>query len=161
MTIGDKIKQARAMRGLTQKELGFLVNLPAFRIGQYETDVRKPKENQLIEIAKALGVPIEFFKDRSIDTITDVMHALFELDKLFGIEINTNDSRCSISFDNSTLNGFIEEWAKAKENSILSTKTKSDYEEWKITFPNSIVDDTHQQYIDIVNERMKNNKKNL
>lgn len=146
MTLGDKIKQARNMRHLTQSELGSLIGLPTFRIGQYETGVRSPKETQLQEIADALGVNIEFFRDRSLDTYNDVMHALFELEKTFGLQIiSDNNGKLSLTFDDQHINEYISTWKEQKENSLYSQKDKDFYEEWKITFPQKIV--TEQENI--------------
>lgn len=157
MTLGDKIKQARNMRGLTQKELGTLVNLPTFRIGQYETGIRKPKEAQLEEIASVLGVNIEYFRERSIDTYIDAMHALFELEKLYDMKMikldkDSVNEQFALIFDDSVLNKYINQWAKQKENSILSAKDKENYEKWKIIFPTSLIDDNKKK----INEYTKN-----
>ncbi|MCL2396518.1 MAG: hypothetical protein FWC93_00440 [Defluviitaleaceae bacterium] len=41
MTIGEKIKIARNLKRLTQKQLGVLLGLPDFRIKQYGWKVAK------------------------------------------------------------------------------------------------------------------------
>lgn len=140
MTIGDKLKQARQLRGLTQQQLGDMVNLPAFRIGQYETDIRTPKESLLKEFCNVLNVPMEFFQNRHIDTYVDVLHALFELEKTFDLRvIELDDSQSStkyaICFDNKSINTFLESWIHEKEKSLESSSSKEKYDEWKITFP--------------------------
>ena len=43
MTLGDKIRKYRTLKGLTQAQLGSMVKLTGDRIRQYENDVRKPK----------------------------------------------------------------------------------------------------------------------
>ena len=46
MNIGDKIKLVRRHRGLTQQQLGILIDIKngaANRIAQYETGYRTPK----------------------------------------------------------------------------------------------------------------------
>ncbi|MFR8746341.1 helix-turn-helix domain-containing protein [Gemmiger formicilis] len=58
MEVGQKIKLVRLHRGLTQKQLGDLLNLGdggANRIAQYEIGYRVPKPSLLKEIAKVLG----------------------------------------------------------------------------------------------------------
>ena len=55
MTIGEKIKYARNLRGLTQKELGIKLGFDEksadVRIAQYESGTRTPKSELLSEIA--------------------------------------------------------------------------------------------------------------
>ncbi|MGN0604116.1 MAG: helix-turn-helix domain-containing protein, partial [Oscillospiraceae bacterium] len=54
MTIGEKIKNARNLRGLTQKELGIKLGFDEksadVRIAQYESGTRTPKSELLSEI---------------------------------------------------------------------------------------------------------------
>ena len=64
MEVGQKIKLVRLHRGLTQKQLGDLLNLGdggANRIAQYEIGYRVPKPSLLKEIAKVLDVKEETF----------------------------------------------------------------------------------------------------
>lgn len=62
MKIGDKIRQIRQHRHMTQRELGEKIGLGrngANRIAQYEMGYRTPKRDQLNEMAHALNVPEE------------------------------------------------------------------------------------------------------
>lgn len=64
MTIGQRIKLARAKAGISQKELAEKLEVSASMIGQYENDIRKPKLDTQQRIADALGVDIyEVFSD--------------------------------------------------------------------------------------------------
>ena len=56
MSIGEKIKAVRIKNGLTQKELGALLNVSPAMIGQYESGKRNPKIDTLQKIAEQLGV---------------------------------------------------------------------------------------------------------
>jgi len=59
MNIGDKIKLVRRHRGLTQQQLGILIDIKngaANRIAQYEMGYRVPKKPLLNQIAEALRV---------------------------------------------------------------------------------------------------------
>jgi transcriptional regulator with XRE-family HTH domain len=150
MTIGEKIKLARNFRGLTQKELGMLVNLNDVRIRQYEIDARTPKESQLIVIASALDVPINFFREHFIDTYDDIMHMLFELDLSTGItvhEVSENHgltTKYAISFNNSHLNSSLGTWHKKTQTTRQELATADDnlkpdiernYLGWKLRYP--------------------------
>ena len=56
MNIGNKIKDARKLAGLTQKELAKKCEVAEITIRQYETDKRQPRYEQLLKIADALGI---------------------------------------------------------------------------------------------------------
>ena len=72
MNIGEKIKNARNLRGLTQKELGmklgFDENSADVRIAQYESGTRTPKSELLSEIAAVLDVNINSLKNPNLET---------------------------------------------------------------------------------------------
>ena len=57
MQTGEKIKKYIIAKRMTQKELSEKLNLPTFRIGQYETGIRKSKNDCLEKIADVLEVP--------------------------------------------------------------------------------------------------------
>ena len=54
MAVGDRIKRARNLRGMTQKELGIAIGFEEksadIRIAQYESNTRTPKEELLRKI---------------------------------------------------------------------------------------------------------------
>lgn len=56
MTIGERIKQVRTEKGLTQKQLGELSKTSEGTVRQYEIGKRQPRIEQLQAIATALGV---------------------------------------------------------------------------------------------------------
>lgn len=58
MEIGEKIKQIRKQRKLTQKQLGEISGTSEITIRQYETNRRAPRIEQLNKIATALNVDI-------------------------------------------------------------------------------------------------------
>lgn len=145
MTVGEKIKIARTMRGLTQKELAFLVNLADVRIRQYETNIRTPKDSQLELIANALGVPMCFFTTHSLETSNNIMQALFELNAEKGVRIiplssNNSDSQYAITFTDKSLNHALGKWyeqLQTEQTNYLNTT----YTDWEITYPNSAISD--------------------
>lgn len=55
-TVGERIAKLRRERGLTQTELGKLVNVSNRVISYYECETKKPPSHLLPEIAKALRV---------------------------------------------------------------------------------------------------------
>ncbi|MEI8408529.1 MULTISPECIES: helix-turn-helix domain-containing protein [unclassified Kribbella] len=56
-----RLSQARLLAGLTKAALATEVGVSAAAIGQYESGITYPRPEHLPRIAKALGVPIEFF----------------------------------------------------------------------------------------------------
>ena len=56
LTIGERIKQARKLKGLTQKQLGELSETSEITVRQYELGKRQPRLEQLRRIASALDV---------------------------------------------------------------------------------------------------------
>ena len=77
MTTGQRIKAARQQAGLTQTELADKLGIPFQSISQWERDTRKPKQETLLKIAKALGVHL---RDLSNDSWLE------ELDRQLGPE---------------------------------------------------------------------------
>lgn len=65
MTTGQRIKAARQQAGLTQTELAEKLGIPFQSISQWERDTRKPKQETLLKIAKALGVHLRDLSDNS------------------------------------------------------------------------------------------------
>jgi transcriptional regulator with XRE-family HTH domain len=65
MQIGERIKQARVHRGLTQKELGKMVGFDEKTadvcIAQYESSMRTPKADMRNKLAEALDINSRYF----------------------------------------------------------------------------------------------------
>lgn len=71
MTIGNKIQSLRKEKGLTQKELAQRLGVSASMVGQYETNIRKPKLETLEKFSEALNVSITEIID-----ISDISQSL-------------------------------------------------------------------------------------
>lgn len=59
MTLGERIKEARKNKGLTQEELADLLNITVRGLQNYEWNTRQPRIEMLNKIAKILRVPLE------------------------------------------------------------------------------------------------------
>lgn len=70
MTIGEKIKEIRISKGLTQKELAKMSGISASAITLYENNQRIPSILAVVNIAIALGVYIDSLVDASSDKIS-------------------------------------------------------------------------------------------
>lgn len=60
MVIGERLKMARKMAGMSQQELGERAGVSRMSISKYERDINVPKSQVLIKLAKALDVKIEY-----------------------------------------------------------------------------------------------------
>lgn len=65
MTTGQRIKAARKQAGMTQKALGEVLGISYQTVAQWENDLRNPKQETLLKIAKALGVHLRDLVDDS------------------------------------------------------------------------------------------------
>ena len=120
MTIGDKIRFYRTLRGYTQADLGKMVSLPGDRIRQYENDVRTPKADMLEALADALDVDVAALSDINITSEEDILHILFELEDNFSIDIEKQDGKTVLVIDNedkrnSVLNTYLNYWYDKKQ----------------------------------------------
>jgi Zn-dependent peptidase ImmA (M78 family)/DNA-binding XRE family transcriptional regulator len=61
MAIGERIKQARLMAGLSLRDLAKQVDLSATAISKYETGKDVPSSGVLLRLAKSLNVKTEYF----------------------------------------------------------------------------------------------------
>lgn len=84
MAVGDRIKRVRNFRKMTMKELGMAVgfdgNSADVRIAQYENNSRKPKEELLRKIARALDVSYYSLAEPTSYCAEDILFTLFELE---------------------------------------------------------------------------------
>ena len=149
MTLGDKIRKYRTLKGLTQAQLGSMIKLTGDRIRQYENDVRKPKDGKLFEIADALDVNPSTLAEPDFDDPTSVMHVLFELEDIYGLHFEKVGDNYQLAFSKgeySSANWIIEglsAWVKKRDelqpdindsNSTIADK-KNDYIRWKARYP--------------------------
>lgn len=79
MEIGEKIKQLRVMKGLTQEELADRAELSKGFISQVERDLTSPSIATLMDILQCLGVTVsEFFTEEPDEQIVFGREDYFE-----------------------------------------------------------------------------------
>ena len=81
MTIGERIKQARKAKGISQKELGAILGCKQQNLAQYENGKRNMNVNSLLKIAEALHVPASSLIDEPRPT-TPTDHTESRLNQL-------------------------------------------------------------------------------
>lgn len=132
MTLGEKIKHHRNVKGLTQKQLGDMAGIHEVTIRKYEANKISPKRDQLESIASCLGVPLNEFIDLKIVTDSDVLPLLFAIDEVFDIEITSDDNKTfKMEFKEPMLNHFLRDWQSIKQLSEIGGVSPEDYELWK------------------------------
>lgn len=73
---GEKIRQARKSKGLTQGDLGASIGVSGSMIGQYETEVRRPSFKTAAAVARVLGIDE---KELMVDLEADNFQEIQEL----------------------------------------------------------------------------------
>ena len=145
MTIGNKIRFFRNLRGYTQDELGHKIGLQGDRVRQYESGIRTPKADMLKAIADALDVDVAALSDINITSEEDIMHILFELEDNFSINIEKQDGKTVLVIDNedsrnAVLNTYLNYWYDKKQVFSLDKYSDAkdprviDYRSWRGRF---------------------------
>ena len=145
MRIGQRIKQARLHRGMTQKELGMMVgfdeNTADIRIAQYESSTRTPKTDMRNKLGAALRINPQYFYDSDLYSAEDIMFLLFELDSVHKLELNPfQDGKktwVNIHIGYNLVDDFLIEWQKKKKALTTGELTDHEYTEWILTWPRS------------------------
>lgn len=160
MTLGDKIRKYRTLKGLTQAQLGSMVKLTGDRIRQYENDVRKPKDGKLMEIAEALNINPTALFEPDYRNPNSVMHTLFELEDIYGLRFEKSGENYQLVFSKSDdcqnsdwlIEGIAAWTAKRKElqpdindSAEAITDKKEKYTLWKARYPYDLGEDIQKQ----------------
>ncbi len=156
--VGQRMRKYRELKGITQSELGKMVDLPADRIQKYENGVRKPKSPLLKEIAKALDVSSLALVDPTPSSYINTMYVFFELENKYDVKIDysvdKNAYMITIDKDNE-LYDYVKDWHNRKN--LLDTHIgmysapyeiekeeietlKNQYDKWKASYPQSMTD---------------------
>lgn len=67
MQFGEKLKQYRKNRKLTQAALARLLNVSQSTVGNWEAGTREPDLSMINKIASALDIPVSHLMDATID----------------------------------------------------------------------------------------------
>ena len=79
MEIGNRIKEVRMQKGLTQEELADRAELTKGFISQVERDLTSPSIATLLDILQCLGItPAEFFKEEKDEQVVFEAEDYFE-----------------------------------------------------------------------------------
>ena len=154
MSIGERIKFLRTLKGMTQKYLGVIVgfseNSAEIRLSQYEAGTRKPKEDVTNAIANALGVSTMALNVPDIDTELELMHTLFALEDIYGLKIDKLGGEVCLRLDKNMGTAYISlferftAWQKEAEKYRNGEISKEEYDRWRYTYPEVEVQRTRE-----------------
>lgn len=145
MAIGERIRFIRNLRGMTQRGLGILAELPEktadIRIAQYESGTRVPKEDLTEKIADALNVSPAALNVPDIDSEVGLMHTLFALEDLYGLKIDVMNGEVVLRLrrlrecpGNNELLSDLLEWLNEALLLRDGDISRDDYDLWRYNF---------------------------
>lgn len=140
MISGERIKNIRKMRGMTQKELGLAVGFDEatadIRIAQYESDNRTPKTNLLNDMADNLEVCPYALSEPQIETDLSLLHTLFAIEDLYGLELKEIDGEhvFSLTEADSKLKKALRLWCEKKESLENGEIEEEDYNLFRYSY---------------------------
>ena len=130
--LGKIIREIRLRRGLTQREVSEAIGgISESALRSYELSERRPKQNTLERIAKALDVAPACFDTYGIERYDELVHALFLLEDRFGIEPCADGS---IRFTDEAIQSCVCTWRDWKEFLEKGKITREEYENQKDSF---------------------------
>ena len=138
--IGEKIRRIRCYRGLTQKTLGSMVGLSEPAIRNYELGNRSPKQDTVDAIADVLNVNPAYLTNSDMQDIDSVLIQLFQIDDNFPISVQNSvdeygNNHYGLYFSSDMINTLLSIWYNKQQGVVNGTINKSDYEEWKLSYP--------------------------
>ena len=140
MKIGEKIRKFRTEKGLSQKELAKMAGLSEPAIRNYELGNRTPSDKQIGAIAGALDISPFAISNPNIESYIGVMHTLFALEEEYGATLVCEPGATYITFPaGSDLRSRLSDWGEVFSKSKDGSMTKEEYEEWKNTYPESVI----------------------
>lgn len=93
--LGDKIKEIRKHKKVSQKEFAKILGIPASTLANYENNHREPNADMIIKISKSLGVsPTDLF---DWDTLNEEQTHL-TISKIVGDESKSTQMESKISY---------------------------------------------------------------
>lgn len=145
MSIGERIRFFRNLRGMTQKYLGQMVGFPEktadIRMAQYESGSRSPKAELTENLAGVLGVSPLALSVPDIDSYLGLMHTLFTLEDRYGLTVETGETGVSLRVDPrkgkdaAELSEMLTAWAEQAEKYRNGKINREDYDKWRYNYP--------------------------
>lgn len=148
MTLGDRIRYFRTLRGLTQKYFGMRLGFPErtadIRVAQYEAGTRTPKKDLLETMAYGLHVSPNALKVPNIDHEFGIMHTFFALEDSIGLNVQNINGRTVLCIDtsvgeySSSIQKMLDGWERKAQKYRSGEITKEEYDEWRYNYPGAV-----------------------
>ena len=151
-SIGEKMRSIRMRKQISVLNVADSCHLSKAAVLHYENDIREPKDDKLQEIAAVLGVDVSALYDRKIESVSDIMHMLFEVEacgyiaptKKSANSCDTQDG-FSIRVLNEVLNEAVEKWSEKRELWETERISEDDYRNWQDAFPQEYEVEVHPE----------------
>ncbi|MBR5180022.1 MAG: helix-turn-helix transcriptional regulator [Lachnospiraceae bacterium] len=191
-SLGEKIHLYRELRSLTQKEVGKRVGYSEItaetRMGRYENDKNKPKEETIDALAQALEINRDSLYETNLKSFNTMCHALFDIGALHGLRpILANDGNYYLEFGKPQYESiyqdgnyklFLKQWYEASLRYELSVHDSDEERErkireyalWRAEYPDNVNAHSESQYLndlekiellDMIAEDIQTEKKKL
>lgn len=111
--LGDKIRELRKQKHLTQGELGKIINITGATVGMYEMNTRKPSYDVLVKLSKYFGVTTDYLLNDDIEEDNKISYNISTDDlidtllKSYNIDIDKL-KKCDYKKINESLNDYLE-----------------------------------------------------
>lgn len=121
--IAGKIKKYRKAKNMSQEMLAEASGIHISMIKKYESGIRNPKPEQLLKIANALGISINALQFHEINTISDVITLLINLDEQTTLNITGEKDESGkyvpdsiyLSFEDENINEILSKYLAYKD----------------------------------------------
>ena len=137
---------------MTQRELGiklgFSERTAVIRVGQYETEKRKPKQDMVDQLARIFDVASESISVPEIDNYTGLMHTLFTLEDRYGLTVTTLDGQVCLKQDinhpnyDVSLAEDLMAWRDKKDKLTSGSILVAEYDHWRYNYPKDKTEET-------------------
>jgi len=145
MAIGERIRFIRNLRGMTQKYLGQAVGFDEktadVRMAQYESGTRTPKSDLTKSLAAVLEVSPHALEIPDIDSNVGLLHTLFAIEDLRGLQIKEVDGELCLKLDKSRgrtyddMLNMLSAWREQAAKLEAGETTKEEYDKWRYRYP--------------------------
>lgn len=144
MAFGKRIRLFRTRKGLLQKQLGELLGFQGkttdVRIAQYENESRTPKEDLVKQMADILDVSPAAIDVPNIDTYIGLMHTLFTLEDMYGLQPGKLDDELCIRLDRYSAEyhamfELLSTWEDQAHKVATGELSKEEYDNWRYHYP--------------------------
>ena len=88
-----------------------------------------------------------------IDSELGLMHTLFALEDIYGLQAEEKDGETKLSFSNASVLRAVKTWAEQSAKLKAGEITKEEYDEWRYNYPKY---DTDSEYVKLPSDDLNN-----